>query len=102
MQILASEARTDVAPEDEVEIAPLYRVIKEADYLCLACNLTAENRHMIDAEALSRMKSSAFLINMARGPLVNEPALVEALRAGQIAGAAVDVYESSPCRPKAR
>ena len=96
MRILAAEARTDVAAEDGVEIALLHRVIEDADYLCLACNLTAENRHMINAEVLSRMKPTAFLINMARGPLVDEPALVEALRSGQIAGAALDVYEAEP------
>ena len=84
------------SPEDGVEIAPLHRVIEEADYLCLACNLTAENRHMIDGGVLARMKPSAFLINMARGPLVDEPALVEALRSGQVAGAALDVYETEP------
>ena len=77
MQTLASEARTDVLPEEGVEIASLDRVIAEADYLCLACNLTAENRHMINTGVLARMKPTAFLVNMARGPLVNEPALVQ-------------------------
>ena len=66
MRVLASEARTDVPPEEGVEMAPLNRVIEEADYLCLACNLTAENRHMINAGALARMKPTAFLVNMAR------------------------------------
>ena len=96
MQILASEARTDVPPEEGVEMASLDRVIEEADYLCLACNLTADNRSMINAGVLARMKPTAFLVNMARGPLVNEAALVEALRAGRIAGAALDVYETEP------
>jgi D-3-phosphoglycerate dehydrogenase len=96
MRAVASEARMDIAPEDGVEIASLDQVIQEADYLCLACNLTAENRYMINAEVFSRMKPTAFLINMARGPLVDEPALVEALRAGRIAGAALDVYETEP------
>ncbi len=83
MRITASEARTDVAPEDGVVIAPLGQVIEKADYLCLACNLTTENRHIINADALSRMKPTAFLINMARGPLVHEPALIEALERGE-------------------
>ena len=96
MRIMAADARTDVVADDGVEIASFHRLLEDADYLCLACNLTAENRHMINAEALSRMKPTAFLINMARGPLVDEPALVEALTAGRIAGAAVDVYESEP------
>jgi D-3-phosphoglycerate dehydrogenase len=99
MEILAAEARTDVVAEDGVEIASLDRVIEEADYLCLACNLTVENRHMINAEMLSRMKPTAFLINMARGPLVDEAALIKALRSGEIAGAALDVYEAEPLPP---
>jgi D-3-phosphoglycerate dehydrogenase / 2-oxoglutarate reductase len=99
MRVLASEARTDVPPEEGVEMALLDQVIEQADYLCLACNLTAENRHMINASVLAQMKPSAFLINMARGPLVDEPALVGALRSGQIAGAALDVYETEPLPP---
>jgi D-3-phosphoglycerate dehydrogenase / 2-oxoglutarate reductase len=96
MRILAAEARTDVVAEHGVEIASLDRVLEQADYLCLACNLTADNRHMIDAAVLSRVKPTAFLINMARGPLVDEPALIEALRFRRIAGAALDVYEAEP------
>ena len=96
MRILAAEARTDVVAAGGVEITSPDRVCEEADYLCLACNLTGENRHMINAEVLSRMKPTAFLINMARGPLVDERALIEALRSGQIGGAALDVYETEP------
>jgi D-3-phosphoglycerate dehydrogenase / 2-oxoglutarate reductase len=96
MRILAAEARTDLVAEGGVEIGSLDRLVEDADYLCLACNLTAENRHMINADVLARMKPTAFLINMARGPLVDEPALIEALAAGRIAGAALDVYESEP------
>jgi D-3-phosphoglycerate dehydrogenase / 2-oxoglutarate reductase len=96
MRILAAEPRIDVVAEDGVEIASFDRVVEEADYLCLACNLTTENRQMINAEVLSRMKPTAFLINMARGPLVDERALIESLRSGQIGGAALDVYEAEP------
>ena len=101
MRVLASEARTDIVPEDGVEIAPLDRLIEEADYLCLACNLTAENRHMIDAEVLTRMKPNAFLVNMARGALVDEPALVEAIRRGGSPALPSTSTRRSPCRPTA-
>jgi D-3-phosphoglycerate dehydrogenase len=96
MRILAAEARADVVAEPGVELVSIDQIIAEADYLCLACNLTAENHHMIDEEALSRMKPSAFLVNMARGPLVDESALITALRSARIAGAALDVYEHEP------
>ena len=80
--------------------APGYRelvqLLAEADVITLHTPLTDQTRHLIDAEALACMKQSAFLINMARGPVVHEAALVEALRGGRIAGAALDVFEFEP------
>lgn len=70
--------------------------IGEVDALTLHCPLTAETRHLIDAAALARMKPAAVLVNTARGPVVDEAALVEALRRGTIAGAALDVFEREP------
>jgi glycerate dehydrogenase len=72
------------------------RIIRECDVLTLHCPLTSENRHMINAEVLRKMKHSAFLINTGRGPLVDAHALAEALETGEIAGAAMDVMESEP------
>lgn len=72
------------------------RIIRECDVLTLHCPLTSENHHMISREVLGKMKRSAFLINTGRGPLIDEAALAEALEAGQIAGAALDVMESEP------
>jgi glyoxylate reductase len=74
----------------------LDELLATVDVVSLHCPLTPETRHLIDAAALSRMKPGAYLINTARGPVVDESALVEALRTGEIAGAGLDVYEDEP------
>ncbi len=71
-------------------------VVREADFVSLHCPATPETRHLIDARRLALMKPTAFLINTARGDVVDEAALVAALTAGRIAGAALDVYEGEP------
>lgn len=71
-------------------------VIREADFVSLHCPATPETRHLIDARRLSLMRRGAFLINTARGDVVDEAALVAALKAGAIKGAALDVYEREP------
>lgn len=67
-----------------------------ADVVSIHCPLTPATRHLIDADALERMRNDAVLVNTSRGPVVDEAALVEALRAGEIAGAALDVFEDEP------
>jgi lactate dehydrogenase-like 2-hydroxyacid dehydrogenase len=89
------------APEDaEAELGarllPLDELLATADVVSLHCPLSAETRHLIDADALGRMRPSAFLVNTTRGPVVDEAALAEALRAGTIAGAGLDVFEREP------
>ena len=71
-------------------------LLAQADVVVLLVDLNAQTRSLIDATALGRMKDSAFLVNVARGGVVDEPALVEALRNGTIAGAALDVYAAEP------
>jgi glycerate dehydrogenase len=75
------------------------QIIEEADVVSLHCPLTQETEKMIDATRLAQMKRSAFLINTARGPLIDEAALVEALRGGGIAAAALDVVGVEPMEP---
>jgi phosphoglycerate dehydrogenase-like enzyme len=72
------------------------RVLHESDYLAIVLPLTPQTRGLIDARALSLMKRSAILINVGRGPVVQETALVDALRSAQIAGAGLDVFEREP------
>jgi D-2-hydroxyacid dehydrogenase (NADP+) len=74
----------------------LLQVVPELDYLVLLTPYSAETRHIVNAAVLSAMKRSAFLINLARGGVVDEPALIEALRSGAIAGAALDVFAEEP------
>jgi phosphoglycerate dehydrogenase-like enzyme len=74
-------------------------LMAEADYLAINCPLTPETRGLIGAAQLARMKPTAYLVNTARGGIVNEAALAEALRAERIAGAALDVFDQEPPPP---
>lgn len=78
------------------KLASLDEVIETSDFLSLHCPLTEETRGMIGAGELARMRDSAFLINTARGELIDEPALIEALRTGAIAGAGLDTFAQEP------
>ena len=97
---IAHHNRTRAAPasDDELEAEWLSfeDLLERADVVTLHCPLNDSTRHLIDATALSRMKQTAYLINTARGPVVDEAALVKALSDGTIAGAALDVYENEP------
>ena len=84
-----------VAPEEMLKALP------EADFVVLTCPLTPATEKLIDARALAAMKASAYLVNVARGRVVDEPALVAALEQGVIAGAAVDCVWNEPLPPDA-
>lgn len=71
-------------------------VIAEADIIIVACNLTAENTHLFNAAAFARMKRGVMFINVARGPIVDESALIAALQSGQVGSAGLDVFEVEP------
>lgn len=85
-----------LAKEFGIEYTSLDEVLTHADIVCLFASLTKETRHMIGKRELSLMKPSAFLINIARGELIDQDALLEALHKGQIAGAGLDVFEVEP------
>ena len=80
----------------ESSVRPLDRLLATSDVVSLHVPMTSDTHHLIDREALVNMKPSAYLINTSRGPVVDEDALVLALREGLIAGAALDVYEREP------
>lgn len=93
-------SRRRMAPEREaalrVEYADLEGLLSESDFVSLHVPLTDKTHHLIGARELSSMQSGAFLINTARGPIVDEKALFDALQKGLIAGAGLDVYENEP------
>jgi glyoxylate reductase len=76
--------------------ADLDRLLRECDYITIHAPLNEESHHLIGRDELNLMKQDAYLINTSRGPLVDEQALYEHLKAGKIAGAALDVYEHEP------
>jgi len=91
----AAQARA-AAEAAGVRATALDDVLATADYLALCCPLTPQTHHLIDARALAVMKPGAKLVNVARGPIVDEPALADALRTGHLAGAGLDVFETEP------
>jgi phosphoglycerate dehydrogenase-like enzyme len=99
MRVLATkrDPATALGPADEVHTPDRLRdLLPQADYVVLTCPLTPETEKIIDAEALSAMKSSSCLINVARGRCVDEPALLEAVRSGSIGGAGIDLLWDEP------
>ncbi|MBP1720244.1 MAG: Glyoxylate reductase [Deltaproteobacteria bacterium] len=98
MEILAYDIKIERAPGETLGIryVPLDELLAEGDFITLHCDLNPGSKGIIGAEELSLMKKTAYLINTARGGLIDENALFEALRAGKIAGAALDAFQDEP------
>jgi D-3-phosphoglycerate dehydrogenase len=90
------EIAPDFIAENRVEMTSLEDLLVQADFVSLNCDLNPTSYHLINERTLALMKPSAVLINAARGAIVDEPALIQALQNGRIAGAALDVFETEP------
>ena len=88
--------RTPRPDEDHITYTDLETVLKTCDYLSIHCPLTEKTRHLIDRDAIALMKPSACIINTARGAIIDETALIEALQQHRLAGAGLDVQEVEP------
>lgn len=85
--------------ETGIEMTDLPSLLQASDYVSLNCDLNSGSRHLMNTASLALMKKDAVLINTARGPIVDESALIDALQKGRIAGAALDVFEVEPLPP---
>jgi phosphoglycerate dehydrogenase-like enzyme len=98
MRLLAFEPspNREFAEQWRIELVALDELLARADYVTLHAPMSAENFHMIREETLAKMKPGSVLINTARGQLVDEPALIAALKSGRLRGAGLDVFEVEP------
>ena len=101
MTILAADPHVGsaAAADAGVELCGLEELMKRSDFVVVACLLNRETRHLLNPARLGLMKPTAYLINVARGPIVDEEALIAALREDRIAGAGLDVFEQEPPDP---
>jgi phosphoglycerate dehydrogenase-like enzyme len=101
LRVLAADPYADaqVVAARGGTLVPLETLLREADFVVLACLLNPATHHLINAARLALMKRSAYLINVARGPIIDEAALIACLQAQGIAGAALDVFEQEPVAP---
>ncbi|GHG97651.1 phosphoglycerate dehydrogenase [Pseudodonghicola xiamenensis] len=95
MTVVAHDPYMTEAP-DGTELMSFETLLEHADVICLCCNQTAENYHLLNADSLGRARDGLILVNVARGGLIDEAALIAALEAGKIEAAALDVFEAEP------
>jgi len=86
----------DFIQETGVEMVALEELVSRADFISINCDLNPTSRHLVNADLIAKMKPTAVIINTARGPIIDQPALVSALKNGRIAGAGLDVFEDEP------
>ena len=99
MHVIVYDPYISEVPEGVEKVDDLSELLRRADVVTLHCLLTDETRKLIDRERLALMKPTALLINCARGPIVDEAALIEALESGRLAGAGLDVTDPEPVAP---
>ena len=95
MKIIAS-TRSVKAASEGVRLLPVDQLVEQSDVIVLCCPLTPETRGLISRERIARMKRGALLVNVARGPVIDDDALIDALRQGHVGGAALDVFSTQP------
>jgi D-3-phosphoglycerate dehydrogenase / 2-oxoglutarate reductase len=93
MRVLGTQRRLDRLPSD-VHGVPFDQLMQESDFVVIACPLTAQTRHIVNERTLALMKKTAWIVNVGRGPVIDEKALIKCLGEKRIAGAMLDVYES--------
>lgn len=97
MKIIAYDPKAKASPElSQVEMATWPERVEKADFIVVTCSLSPSSKHMINAEVLANTKHGVRVVNVGRGPVINEPALEVALKSGQVYSAALDVFEIEP------
>jgi D-3-phosphoglycerate dehydrogenase len=96
MKVIAYDPYDQGYPAFDVELATWPERLEKADFVVLTCALNDSSRHMVNAQTLARMKPGVRIVNVGRGPLIDEPAIVAALKSGHVASAALEVFEEEP------
>lgn len=96
MKVFYNDINPGSFVDSNIKYAPIDSLLIESDFVTLHCPLTEKTRHLINMDRLQLMKNSAYIINTSRGPLIKEKDLIDALKSGEIAGAALDVQEIEP------
>jgi phosphoglycerate dehydrogenase-like enzyme len=101
LRVIASDPYADAAlvAAEGATLTDLDTVMSESDFVVVICLLTPQTHHLVGAAQIARMKPTAYLMNVARGPIIDEAAMIAALQAGKIAGAGLDVFEQEPVDP---